>query len=168
MRRHSGRHLEFMKRVNHLDFLDTQESVSRKFKAGKYNLILNVCRGGKHRSEATAQLQRHVIAKKIYAGDLSKVGQCSLQCETHWQRIRPESCPECTSRAARDKRNILYQQAEGMMSELFTLPEAETKPMPRKSDPERDSKKAKTKEAASSSKGSLSNASKEIQKHLKV
>ena len=52
------------------------------------------------------------------------------------------------------------------MSELFTLPEAEPKPMPRKSDPERDSKKAKTKEAESSSKGSLSNASKEIQKAL--
>ena len=53
-----------------------------------------------------------------------------------------------------------------MMSELFTLPEAEPKPMPRKSDSERDSKKAKTEEAESSNKGSLSNASKEIQKAL--
>ena len=109
LRRHSGRHPEIMKTVlHHPSFLESQESVSRKLKAAKYNLILNVCRGGKHRSEATAQLQRHVIAKKIYAGDLSKVGQCS------WQKIRPESCHECTSKAASAKRSVLYQQAEEM------------------------------------------------------
>ena len=53
-----------------------------------------------------------------------------------------------------------------MMSELFPLSEAEPKSMPRKSNPERDPKKAKIKEAESLSKGLLSKASKEIQKAI--
>ena len=126
--------------------------------------MLNVCRCGKRRSEATAQLQRHVIARKIYAGDLSKVGQCSLQCETHWQRICPESCQECASRTARDKRDAVCKEAEEKMSSLFQLPElliaepkspsksdreAEPKSMPRKNIPDSDTKKAKSSRAES-------------------
>ena len=50
LRTHSGRHPEIMKSVlHHADFLPCQGCVPNKFKAGKYILILNVCKGGKHR-----------------------------------------------------------------------------------------------------------------------
>ena len=127
-------------------------------------------------------LQRHVIAQKVYAAGIrTKVGKCSLQCETHWQRICPESCQESASRAARDKRDAVCKEAEEKMSSLFQLPEmqaaqpkspsksdreAEPKSMPRKSAPDSDTKKTKSSKSESSNKKMLPLASEAIQRAI--
>ena len=112
-RRHTGAHPDIMHNVytNKL-FREVHSDLRSMTPTGK-NLVIIVCRSGRHRSVASALACSDVIQQRMYNGEQGTVCAVHLQQETHWNRLCHQSCSECNLNNARKQeimtiaRNIL-------------------------------------------------------------
>ena len=68
----------------------------RELKFDQRNLIIDVCKVGRHRSEACKAFQILAVAKALCKNDSTNIDELSLQSLTNWNRLCNKHCPDCS------------------------------------------------------------------------
>ena len=97
LRSHLGTHRETFRKIVDSDQFVKVNTPLNKLLADKKNLVIDVCRSGRHRSVAEGSCQAESIHRILYRGDPNKqVGVMDLQSESHWQHMCAD-CSDCDS-----------------------------------------------------------------------
>jgi len=96
LRSHLGTHHEsFRKILDSKNFTKVNEPLKDLRKDMK-NLVIDVCKSGRHRSFALNTAQIDAIKVNLYNDDeTSVIDSIDLQAETHWGRLCGSDCPHC-------------------------------------------------------------------------
>ena len=107
-RRHTGAHPDIMHNVyTHKLFRQVHSDLRSMTPTGK-NLVIIVCRSGRHRSVASALACSDVIRQRMYNGEQGTVRAVHLQQDTHWNRLCHQSCSECNLNNTRREKMMRF------------------------------------------------------------
>ena len=120
LRRHLGTHKETYRNLVEADEFAKVNKPLKKLRTDQKNLVIDVCKSGRHRSVAQASCQATSIVDVLYRGDPTRsVVVQDLQCETHWEHLCPQGCPDCDSDSEENK--LSKQIAFDMLKDIIPL-----------------------------------------------
>ena len=115
-RRHTGAHPDIMHNVyTHKLFRQVHSDLRKMTPTGK-NLVIIVCRSGRHRSVASAIACSDVIRERMYNGEQGTVRAVHLQQDTHWNRLCHQACRECDLKNIR--REKMMRLARNILNDI--------------------------------------------------
>ena len=96
LRNHTGRHHMTLERVLNNENLLRVNHPLRGLSSNRKNLVVNICRSGRHRSVALNVLQPEVICHNLYDNNDMKVCTIDLHEKSDWGHLCPRGCLECS------------------------------------------------------------------------
>ena len=103
MRGHTGFNPKTMKRVVESHAFSKMISALKDVVLPQGNLIICVCKSGRHRSPATAAMIAPALLEGLYDGSEGLINVVHLQSLTHWDNLCDPSCPDCAETAGCSK-----------------------------------------------------------------
>ena len=124
LRGHLGIHPETLRGIVESEHFEVTNAPWRRLRSDKPNLVINVCKSGRHRTVGNAEAQRDPIQDLLYDDDRSrpKVEVFHLQAETDWSTLCDSNCPSCnlTSKANRLNLAKAYDRLKGIIPSRTT------------------------------------------------
>ena len=115
-RRHTGAHPDIMHNVyTHKLFRQVHSDLRKMTPTGK-NLVIIVCRSGRHRSVASAIACSDVIRERMYNGEQGTVRAVHLQQDTHWNGLCHQACSACDLKNIR--REKMMRLARNILNDI--------------------------------------------------
>ena len=115
-RRHTGAHPDIMHNVyTHKLFRQVHSDLRSMTPTGK-NLVIIVCRSGRHRSVASAIACSDVIRERMYNGEQGTVRVVHLQQDTHWNGLCHQACSACDLKNIR--REKMMRLARNILNDI--------------------------------------------------
>ena len=115
-RRHTGAHPDIMHNVyTHKLFRQVHSDLRSMTPTGK-NLVIIVCRSGRHRSVASAIACSDVIRERMYNGEQGTVRAVHLQQDTHWNGLCHQACSACDLKNIR--REKMMRLARNILNDI--------------------------------------------------
>ena len=101
LRGHLGIHSETLRGIVESEQFEVTNAPLRRLRRDKPNLVINVCRPGRHRSVGNAGAQRDPIQGILYGYEMTNVEVFHIQAETDWNTLCDTDCLSCklTSKA---------------------------------------------------------------------
>lgn len=95
LRGHKGSHHETLRWIIAADnYQEINAPLEHVCFDGK-NLVINVCKVGRHRAVANKEMQLPTLASILYDNDNARIGSVDLQSLTDWKHLCSESCTHC-------------------------------------------------------------------------
>jgi len=95
LRSHKGTHYRtFQQIVNSKEFEEVNKPLSC-LSTRKKNLVINVCKSGRHRSVANTEAQLEIIKTRLHGNRKGSVKGINLQNPTHWTKLCASDCSKC-------------------------------------------------------------------------
>ena len=107
LRSHLGTHKETFKKLVESKSFAKVNAPLKDLRKDKKNIIINVCKSGRHRSVGCATAQVEAVVDNLYNNDRSfDVRRIDLQAETHWNRLCDSDCPHCDAGSEANEPNM--------------------------------------------------------------
>mgnify|MGYP005751472195 FL=1 len=124
LRGHLGIHPETLRGIVESEHFEVTNAPLRRLRSDKPNLVIKVCKSGRHRTVGNSEAQRDPIQDLLYDDDRSrpKVEVFHLQAETDWSTLCDSDCPSCnlTSKANRLNLAKAYDRLKGIIPSRTT------------------------------------------------
>jgi hypothetical protein len=95
LRLHLGRHPENLSRIVDSEVYATVNAPLKNLDPNGENLVINVCKSGRHRAVGNEESQLDPVKKILHDEEKGSVSAIDLQAETHWIHLCSGDCRKC-------------------------------------------------------------------------